>query len=44
MRFGVNYIPSKNWLYSWIDFDEAAIKEDLKAIKALGFDHIRAHR
>ena len=43
MRFGVNYIPSKNWLYSWIDFDKNAILEDLKAIKKLGFDHIRAH-
>ena len=43
MRFGVNYIPSKNWLYSWIDFDKTAILEDLKAIKSLGFDHIRAH-
>ena len=43
MRFGVNYIPSKNWLYSWIDFDETAMKEDLKTIKGLGFDHIRAH-
>ena len=43
MRFGVNYIPSKNWLYSWLDFDENSIKNDLIAIKELGFDHIRAH-
>lgn len=43
MRFGVNYIPSKKWLHSWIDFDESSIYEDLQAIKALGFDHIRAH-
>lgn len=42
MRFGVNYIPSKKWLYSWIDFDKSAILEDLKTIKSLGFDHIRA--
>lgn len=43
MRFGVNYIPSKNWLYSWLDFDKQSIKEDLQVLKALGFDHIRAH-
>ena len=43
MRFGVNYIPSHKWLYSWVDFDEGKIREDLEAIKALGFDHIRGH-
>lgn len=43
MRFGVNYIPSEKWLYSWVDFDENSIKEDIRAIKNLGFDHIRAH-
>ena len=43
MRFGVNYIPSKQWLHSWIDFDEGAMREDLLAIRSLGFDHIRAH-
>lgn len=43
MRFGVNYIPSKKWLYSWLDFDEESIRNDIKAIKSLGFDHIRAH-
>ncbi len=43
MRFGVNYIPSKQWLHSWLDFDEGAIREDLLAIRTLGFDHIRAH-
>lgn len=43
MRCGVNYIPRKNWLYSWVDFDEKEIREDLVAIKSLGFDHIRSH-
>lgn len=43
MRFGANYIPSKNWLYSWLDFDEESIKKDLQTLKNLGFDHIRAH-
>ncbi len=43
MRFGVNYIPSEKWLYSWVDFNADSIREDIKAIKKLGFDHIRAH-
>ena len=43
MRYGVNYIPRKNWLHSWVDFDENTLKEDLTAIRTLGFDHIRAH-
>lgn len=43
MRYGANYIPSKNWLYSWADFDEKSIREDIKTLKNLGFDHIRAH-
>lgn len=43
MRFGVNYIPSKDWLYSWLDFDEESIRRDILTIKSLGFDHIRAH-
>lgn len=30
MRFGANYIPSKNWLYSWLDFDEESIKKIYK--------------
>lgn len=43
MRFGVNYVPSKNWHFSWVDFDEKSVREDICAIKELGFDHIRAH-
>ncbi len=43
MRFGVNYIPSKKWLYFWLDFDEESVRKDIKTIKLLGFDHIRAH-
>ena len=43
MRFGVNYIPSKNWLHNWIDFDETSVKKDLEMIKSIGLDHIRAH-
>jgi hypothetical protein len=41
LRFGVNYIPSKHWWYSWMNWDRHAIAEDLRAIAGLGFDHIR---
>jgi endo-1,4-beta-mannosidase len=40
-RFGVNYIPSRGWLYSWLDWNDASTKADLEAIAALGCDHIR---
>lgn len=43
VRFGANYIPSKNWLFSWNDWDSAAVEEDLLAAKELGVDHIRAN-
>lgn len=40
-RFGVNYVPRTNWWYSWVDWDDRAIAEDLRAIRGLGLDHIR---
>lgn len=40
-RFGVNYVPSRKWWYSWNDFDAADIARDLSAIAGLGADHIR---
>lgn len=43
LRFGVNYIPSKNWLHNWINWDAASVERDLIAIKKFGLDHIRAH-
>ena len=43
IRFGVNFIPSKNWLHSWVNWDSKSIEEDLIATKELGADHIRAH-
>lgn len=43
IRFGANYIPSKNWLFSWNDWDSAAVEEDLLAAKEIGVDHIRAN-
>lgn len=43
VRFGVNYVPSKNWHYSWTEWEEDSIREDLQAIGSLGMDHIRIH-
>ncbi len=43
IRFGANYIPSKNWLHCWINWDPVSVEEDLIAAKELGVDHIRAH-
>ncbi len=43
VRFGANFVPSKNWFHSWVQWDSTAIEEDLRATKALGCDHIRAH-
>lgn len=40
-RFGVNYTPTKSWWYSWLDWDEKAIALDLRAVAALGMDHVR---
>jgi hypothetical protein len=41
MRFGLNYVPRKNWWYCWSDWDAKSIREDLQAIAGLGMDHIR---
>jgi endo-1,4-beta-mannosidase len=41
MRFGVNYVPRKNWWYCWLDWDRQAVVEDLNVIAGLGMDHIR---
>ncbi|MER6524228.1 glycosyl hydrolase [Streptomyces sp. NPDC001508] len=42
-RFGVNYVPSRGWWYSWLDWEPAAVATDLCAIAGLGMDHIRIH-
>lgn len=42
-RFGVNYVPSRDWWYCWVDWDSSSIAADLEAIAALGCDHIRIH-
>src|SRR3954447_3273665 len=41
VRFGVNYVPTKNWWFSWADWDRRSIAADLDDIAAIGFDHIR---
>ena len=41
IRFGLNYVPRKNWWYCWSDWDANSIREDLQAIADLGMDHIR---
>lgn len=41
-RFGVNFVPRKRWLYSWLDWDQQAIADDLSGVAELGLDHIRA--
>lgn len=43
VRFGANYIPSKNWLHSWINWDASSVEEDLTAARELGVDPIKAH-
>lgn len=41
VRFGVNYVPSENWWFSWADWDPASIAADLDDVASLGMDHIR---
>lgn len=41
MRFGLNYVPRRNWWYVWEDWDAKSVGEDLQAIADLGMDHIR---
>lgn len=40
VRFGVNYLPRRDWWYAWGENDDA-FAEDLEAIAGLGFDHVR---
>ena len=40
-RFGVNYVPSRNWYYCYNDWRPEDIQADLDAITELGADHIR---
>jgi endo-1,4-beta-mannosidase len=40
-RFGVNYVPSRNWYYCYNDWNSDDIRRDFEAIAGLGADHIR---
>jgi len=40
-RFGVNYVPSRNWYYCWNDWHADDIARDLDRIAEVGADHIR---
>lgn len=42
-KFGVNYVPSNKWFYSWQKINLDDVKNDLEAIASLGVDHIRMH-
>ena len=41
LRFGVNFVPRRNWWYCWLDWDQQAILDDLQGVAGLGMDHIR---
>ena len=40
-RFGVNYVPSRNWYYCYNDWDASAIARDFDRIAEIGADHLR---
>jgi hypothetical protein len=40
-RFGVNYVPSRNWYYCYNDWDVVAIAHDFDRIAEIDADHLR---
>ncbi|WP_435156442.1 glycoside hydrolase 5 family protein [Amycolatopsis sacchari] len=40
-RFGVNYTPSRDWMFQWMAIDPDAVRADFAAIAGLGADHVR---
>ncbi len=40
-RFGVNYVPSRNWYFCYNDWEPSAIARDLDRIVEIGADHLR---
>ncbi|MGG7465072.1 glycoside hydrolase 5 family protein [Plantibacter sp. YIM 135347] len=40
-RFGVNYTPSKDWMFQWMSIDPDVVRNDFAALAALGIDHVR---
>lgn len=41
MKFGVNYTPSGEWFYTWLNPKWEVIRRDLAQIAELGADHVR---
>lgn len=40
-HFGANYIPSGNWLYTWVDWNPSQVARDMESLAGLGLDHVR---
>src|ERR1035438_5853563 len=40
-RFGLNYVPSRNWYFIYNDWNISAIARDFDRIVELGADHLR---
>lgn len=40
-RFGVDYVPSRNWYFCYNDWDASAIARDFDRIVEIGADHLR---
>ncbi len=40
-RFGVNYVPSTDWMFQWQAVDVDTVRRDLEAVAGLGLDHVR---
>ena len=40
-RFGVNYVPSRNWYFCWNDWKPDDIARDFDRIAEIGADHMR---
>lgn len=40
-RFGVNYVPSTDWMFQWQSVDVDVVRRDLEAVAGLGLDHVR---
>ncbi|WP_240322707.1 glycoside hydrolase 5 family protein [Austwickia chelonae] len=41
LRVGANYVPSRNWFYSWLDLDLDDIRRDFDDLADVGLDHVR---
>ncbi|WP_084963780.1 glycoside hydrolase 5 family protein [Thermoactinospora rubra] len=41
VRYGANYVPSRGWFYSWLDFSADDARRDLADLAGIGLDHVR---